>query len=198
MSYPFYRVISILSMLVVASLAWLWLNQSSPPALQNLGVASEYRFDVGALKPLPSVLLDGEEAALRPLFTPGRKPFVPAPPPSPILTPPPISIVEDPPKEIQLAPALPFVPSPPAQAPEITVQSPLPVPPRIEDAQLRVRGIMINNNERRALINSLQQPAGLWMGSGESTGGWQIIAVEKSRVVLRSGRFFAVLQLYVD
>jgi hypothetical protein len=198
MRYPFYRVISFLSTVVIAALAWLWLYQPAPPASQIAGVASEYRFEVEALKPHPTVLPDATDATKRPLFTPGRKPFVPAPPPSPILIPPPISVVEDPPKEIPLAPALPIVPVTPAPALETPVQTPLPVPPRFEDAGLQVKGIMINSTEKRALMKSLQHPAGLWLRSGETMEGWDIIAIEKNRVILKAGKFFAVLQLYLD
>jgi hypothetical protein len=201
MSYPFYRALSFLSMLVVASLAWLWLNQPRPPALQSPGVVSEYHFNLGALELHQAAASGSAEAALRPLFKPGRKPFVPAPPPSTILTPPSISVVEDPPKEVQVTPALPVAPPPPAspaQALDSAVQTPIPAPPRIEDAGLQVRGIMINNNERRALINSTQDPAGRWLRAGESLSGWEVIGIEKSRVVLRSGAILATLQLYVD
>jgi hypothetical protein len=201
MSYPFYRLLSFLSILVVASLSWLWLNQPRPPALQSPGVVSEYHFDVGALKLHQAAASGSTVAALRPLFTPSRKPFVAAPPPTTILTPPPISVVEDPPKNVQVIPAKPVVSPPPAssaQARDIAVQTPTPVPLRIEDAGLQVRGIMINSNERRALINSTQEPTGRWLRAGESLAGWEVIGIEKSHVVLRSGAILATLQLYED
>jgi hypothetical protein len=189
MTYPFYRVVSVLSLLIVAGFAWLWLKQSSPPALQNPTAVNEYHFDVGALQLRQAMKSDNVDNQRRPLFTPDRKPFVPALPPPPIPTPPPIAVVED-------STTLPPPPVPVVKIPEVTTT--VAPPPRIEDSGISLVGIMVNGNETRTLLKSPQDPAGRWIKSGEIIDGWEVVSIEKALVVLRSGPTLAKLRLYKD
>lgn len=206
MRYPFFRIISLLSMFLLFGLAWLWINRPSPLALQKSDAVSLYHFDVQALKVSQPVAPDSAEARRRPLFAPDRRPFVPAPPPPAIPTPPSISVVEaatpDTPAS-QIEPAIPVLPPRPlpdlsAQVSDLPEQSQMAAPIRIEDAGLHLKGIFFNGNARSALINSSQEPAGRWLKAGESVAGWEVVRVEKNKVILRFGVIVASLQLYVD
>jgi hypothetical protein len=205
MTYPFSRFITLSSVLVIVGLCWLWLNQPEHLVARNAVLERVHHFDVEALKARQTVATSAVVARARPLFTPGRKPFVPAPHPPPISTPPQISVVEVAPEVTQpivVVPEIPSVPQvllpPPVQPPVIEETAAIPPPARFEDAGLQLKGIMINRNSRKALLNSSQDPVGRWLQVGDSIADWQIVSIEESRISMKSGDSVGSLQLYVD
>jgi hypothetical protein len=205
MTYPFSRFITLLSVFLIAGLSWLWLKQHEPLVARNTTLKPEHHFDVEALKARKTVATNAVVARERPLFTPNRKPFVPAPPPPPIPTPPQISIVEVAPEIAQpivVVPVIPSVPqeppSPPAQSQVVEEKTAIPAPVRFEAVGLQLKGIMINLNTRKALLNSSEDPVGRWLQVGDSIADWQIVIIEDNRITMKNGDAVGSLQLYVD
>jgi hypothetical protein len=152
MTYPLSRAIALLGLLCAIGFVWLWSQGGTPEQARAQINPTEHRFDIAALGTTPDSLPALDEAMKRPLFNPDRKIFVAAPPPQPIVTPPPIEVVEvaPPPPEPPLVPAEPEVfpveppvlltepaqpPEPPPPAPE-TQQPPELVPQPVPAAQV--------------------------------------------------------------
>jgi hypothetical protein len=224
MTYPLFRAVALFGLLCTIGFFWLWSQRAAPEKVNAPVNATEHRFDIAALNPTSKNPPATYEALKRPLFNPDRMVFVPAPPPQPIVTPPPIQVVEvappppDPPVppvpvEPEVFPVEPPVlltepalsPEPPVSANE-PVPEPLPTtapepaapPPRIEDAGLQLKGISISGRKKRAFLVSPQDAAGKWIGPGELMSGWEVTKIENNQVFLRLGKTEAKLQLYVD
>jgi hypothetical protein len=222
MTYPFSRAITLIGLLFAAAFLWLWFQKPIPVREASQASSSLHRFEVETLKSAARKPTAIVEALGRPLFNPDRKVFVPAPPPAPIITPPPITVVETPPPEPEVfpveppvlltEPAQPVPPPPPAiqepipepaPSPIVTPEpvpepSPPPPPPRIEEAGLQLKGVLMHGSQQQALLVSPLEPAGKWLKPGELMSGWEVTRVEKDKVFLRLGKTVAQLQLYVD
>jgi hypothetical protein len=212
MTYPLSRIIALIGLLCTMGLVWIWSQRAAPVQVKTPVSATEHRFDMAALSPASKNPLALDEVMKRPLFNPDRKVFVPAPPPQPIETPPPIQVIEvapppppEPPAPVEpevfpveppvllTEPAQPSVRSEPTPPPQ-----PEQPPPRIEDAGLQLKGISISGNGKRALLVSPQEAAGKWLKPGELMSGWEVSKIENNQVFLRLGKTVAKLQLYVD
>jgi hypothetical protein len=191
MRYPFYRLVSLLALCAITSLAWLWVHSTPPQITHQAEITSERPLDVQGLKIGEAVVRPSIEARRRPLFTPGRKPFVPSLPPPPIPTPPPITVVE---LAAQPSPS----PKPPPQALDPSDQTGPRQQAGIAESGLQLKGIAINDGARSALVISPQLPSGQWLKQGEKIAGWEIVAIEKNHVFLKLGNTSAKMQLYVD
>ncbi len=201
MTYPFSRFITFLAALLVACMAWQWMHQPEPLVEQNATSQREHHFDVDTLKSRQIAATNAVAARERPLFTPSRKPFMPAPAPPPIPTPPQISVVEVVPEVASPIVVVPAIPSATPEPPTTPPQTPIIEEKeliRIEDAGLQLKGIMINHNTRKALITSTREPVDRWLQIGDSIAEWQIVGIEDSQIIVKNGETRGSLQLYVD
>jgi len=86
----------------------------------------------------------------------------------------------------------PFVPTPPAPPPAVTVAP----PPVVADPGLAVGGVMIKNGLSKAYLFSKAGPGGTWAGEGESFQGWKVKSVKSTGVKLEQTGRSIELSLY--
>jgi len=79
----------------------------------------------------------------------------------------------------------PFVPTEKAQA----VAGPASL-------DIRLAGVAIDINAKRALLRTAQQPQGRWVEQGESIDGWLLKTVREDAVIVASGQQAHELRLY--
>jgi hypothetical protein len=80
-----------------------------------------------------------------------------------------------------------------ATAPEI-----VPAPPPPDFSQLAVRGIVMNGNNKLALITTPEAPEGNWLAVGADVMGWKIVEVGANGTTLSASGQTRELKLYVD
>jgi hypothetical protein len=121
--------------------------------------------------PVPPALSSFSQSLARPLFFEGRR--LPSPPP----------------KEVKAEPPKP--PPPPAPPP------PPPKPVVLPD-KIKLLGVVMQGEDRKALIEIPPQPAA-WFKLGDPIAEWTITAVEENRVVFsHHSSKSATLALYSD
>lgn len=70
--------------------------------------------------------------------------------------------------------------------------------PSIDSSQFTVKGIVINNEIRLALITTPESPEGNWIGLETDVMGWKLTEITANSVVLSAGEQHQKLKLYVD
>jgi len=125
----------------------------------------------------------------RPLFRIHRVPFVPqlqaiaaTPPPAPPQTAPPPPTL---PPSILLAAA----PAPQAASAPV-VQAEVP--------QFVLKGVLIRQPDKKALLTSSEKPQGQWYAVGEAAWGWTLDAIQADKITLKKSDQTTDLFLYVD
>jgi hypothetical protein len=111
------------------------------------------------------------EAIARPLFRKSRRPFDP----SKVATPPPPNVQPEQPQ--------------PMAAPAALV---------METPQFGLKGVVITEGKKMALITLPETPDGLWLAEGEEMNGWRIAEIGAGKVSLTSAATTLSLKLYVD
>jgi hypothetical protein len=61
---------------------------------------------------------------------------------------------------------------------------------------IRLAGIAIDTNAKRALLQTAQQPQARWVEQGESIDGWLLQVVREDAVIIASGQQAHELRLY--
>jgi len=61
---------------------------------------------------------------------------------------------------------------------------------------IRLAGIAIDTNAKRALLRTAQQPQARWVEQGESIDGWLLQVVREDAVIIASGQQAHELRLY--
>jgi hypothetical protein len=61
---------------------------------------------------------------------------------------------------------------------------------------IRLAGIAIDTNAKRALLRTAQQPQARWVEQGESIDGWLLQVVSEDAVIIASGQQAHELRLY--
>jgi len=61
---------------------------------------------------------------------------------------------------------------------------------------IRLAGIAIDTNTKRALLRTAQQPQARWVEQGESIDGWLLQVVREDAVIIASGQQAHELRLY--
>jgi hypothetical protein len=147
-----------------AGLAALWLLRTDPLPVSGEGPGTAS----GEAAAAPTVFFqlpapfDTEEAirqfTTRPLFAEGRRPFEPAP----------------------VAPEPPVVAVPElTPEPVETASEPLPSP------QIRLLGVMVSGEVRKALIFDESTGQQTWLSEGEAVQGWTLIEVSNNSMRLK-------------
>ena len=94
----------------------------------------------------------------------------------------------------------PFVPGDielPA-AVEVVQSAPPPPAPPPDMSQLVLKGVLISETDKRALIATADSPDGVWLQPGATVAGWKVDKLEPGRAILALGSQTIELKLYVD
>jgi hypothetical protein len=172
MRWRFFRFVALsagfLAAILAAAAFLTWTRESSPLTARPVPPWNQTQPEtgnlLGASKPSP----DGNEALARPLFSPTRKLFVPAPPEAP-------------------APAPVAEPPPP---PEVAQP--------IEPPQVSLKGVLIAGTTRSALVTTPERPDGIWVSLQQDLSGWIVTSIDKEAITLVNGSQTIPIQLYVD
>ncbi|CAN5392028.1 hypothetical protein BH10PSE7_BH10PSE7_29590 [soil metagenome] len=121
---------------------------------------------------LPAVTADYSAILARPVFSALRKPPRARPP--------------DTPPE-----------GPPPEGPPVMVE-PAEITPPLEPPQLVLKGVLLENGRKAALLQSPASPDGMWVEMGKEVNGWTLTQVDRDRVELQAGDAKAAFALYVD
>jgi hypothetical protein len=180
--YHLKALVAVFLLTTVVLTGWAWYVVTTPVAdLSSRTLAQSARGPKARATPAAA-----EEAALlsnvfaRPLFRPDRRPF-------------------DPSKVLAVATepqAPPLVPEPapvPLPSPVVLAPPPPPVFPEIT-----LRGVRLNGQNDKALLETLDFPLGQWFPVGADLYNWRLKSITDDGVTFISGNFTQVLQLYVD
>ena len=66
----------------------------------------------------------------------------------------------------------------------------------LRSPDLRLAGVAIDTNKKRALLRTAQQPQGRWVEQGDSIDGWLLQSVSEDAVIVASGQQAHELRLY--
>jgi hypothetical protein len=66
----------------------------------------------------------------------------------------------------------------------------------LRSPDLRLAGVAIDTNKKRALLRTTQQPQGRWVEQGDSIEGWLLQSVREDAVIVASGQQTHELRLY--
>jgi hypothetical protein len=109
------------------------------------------------------------ETLLRPLFHSNRRPFEPAPAPV-------VDLAVD------------------EEAPLPVAEQEIPIP--TNRPELRLAGISVSGNRKRALLGLASSPEIRWYSQGENVDGWVVASITHETVTLESGGQSFVMPLY--
>jgi hypothetical protein len=171
------RLLGQILMLLVLSAAIVWVAASglhlsqTPVALDAPATAAVSRRPPPVIaNPAPPPLATFSQSLARPLFFEGRR--LPSPQP----------------KQVKAE-----APKPPPPAPPPPPPKPAPLPDKI-----RLLGLVMQADDRKALIEIPPQPAA-WFKVGDQIAEWVITAIEENRVSFsHRGSGSAALTLYSD
>ena len=157
------------------------LEDVTPPAARPIQAWTPALADAAADAQAELEPKDTPQTFARPAFLATRRPFVafvpPAPPPEP---------------DVPVAPPAEVEPAPP---PEVEAAPP---PPILDPQLVQLKGIMVLDGAKRALLSWPDQPDGAWISEGAMVGDWQITAIDAAGIKLAHEKQTAEIYLYVD